>query len=541
IQIATDPGMTNIVESGSGITGSSYQTTAANQPLTTYYWRVQSVNTCGFGTPSPTWSYTTDACVNVTVRIVLDRYGSETTWSIEDGGGAVFASGGPYTDAATNGEYPQPDVNVCLPAGCYDLIVNDAFGDGLCCGFGNGYVGVMDGSSIPLAKSGVFQSSTTLPFCVPAPCTLTPAYSTDLEQGPAEWVQGFEDDLDWTLLSGSTPSNNTGPSGDHTTGSGSYLYVEASSPNFPARTAELYGPCIDLGGLNSAQVSFWYHMWGADMGTLSLDVWAGGSWTNDVWTLSGDQGNSWQQATVSLSPYVGGTARLRFRGTTGANFTSDMAIDDINVTGTSEVQLNVQAWLEGPFDGGSGIMMDDLRASGLVPLSEPYTGLGYAHVGGGGESTTAQALAVAGPNAVVDWVVAELRDQTDPTNVVASRSALLQRDGDVVDADGVSPLSFPVPTGAYHVALRHRNHLGCMTAGPVSLDAGITVVDLRSVATATFGTDARKAVGAERVLWAGDVTFNGELKYVNQGNDRDPILQTVGGNVPTNTRQGQLP
>ena len=540
IQIATDPGMTNIVESGSGITGTSYQTTVANQPLTTYYWRVQSVNTCGFGTPSPIWSYTTDACVNVTVRIVLDRYGSETTWSIEDGGGAVYASGGPYTDAASNGEYPQPDVNVCLPAGCYDLIVNDSFGDGMCCAYGNGFIGVLDGASIPLARTDAFQFTSTVPFCVPAACGTPLPYSEDFEGGSGDWLQGFEDDIDWTLLSGGTPSGNTGPSGDHTSGGGNYLYVEATNPNFPSKLAELYGPCIDLSGIGSAQLSFWYHMWGADMGTLSLDVFSGGSWTTDVWTLSGDQGNSWQQAVVSLTPYAGGPLRLRFRGTTGANFTSDMAIDDINVTGTSEVQVQVKAWLEGPYDDGSGSMTDELRAGGLLPLSEPYSGLGYAHVGGGGESTTAQVLAVTGANAIVDWVVVELRDANTPANVLATRSGLLQRDGDVVGMDGSSPLTFGVAPGSYHVALRHRNHLGCMSGNAAALDASPTVVDFRLAATATFGTDARKPVGSTRVLWAGNVVFDAQLKYTGSLNDRDPILTVIGGTVPTGSAAGYL-
>ena len=38
------------------ITGTSYQTTVAN-PLTTYYWRVQSVNTVGSGRPVPSGAY----------------------------------------------------------------------------------------------------------------------------------------------------------------------------------------------------------------------------------------------------------------------------------------------------------------------------------------------------------------------------------------------------------------------------------------------------------------------------------------------------
>ena len=41
------------------------------------------------------------------------------------------------------------------------------------------------------------------------------------------------DDGDWLLWSGYTYSNNTGPQGDHTTGSGNYWYIEASSPNYP--------------------------------------------------------------------------------------------------------------------------------------------------------------------------------------------------------------------------------------------------------------------------------------------------------------------
>ena len=40
------------------------------------------------------------------------------------------------------------------------------------------------------------------------------------------------------------------------------------------------------------------------------------------------------------------------------------------------------------------------------------------------------------------------------------------------------------------------------------------------------------------VLWAGDVTFNGQLKYTGSGNDRDPILARIGGSTPTATASG---
>ncbi|MBK8340201.1 MAG: hypothetical protein IPK99_09550 [Flavobacteriales bacterium] len=56
--------------------------------------------------------------------------------------------------------------------------------------------------------------------------------------------------------------------------------------------------------------------------------------------------------------------------------------------------------------------------------------------------------------------------------------------------------------------------------------------------TQTYGTNAQKAYRAHspaQALWAGDVTFNNQLKYAGSTNDRDPILIAIGGTVPTNT------
>jgi hypothetical protein len=138
----------------------------------------------------------------------------------------------------------------------------------------------------------------------------------------------------------------------------------------------------------------------------------------------------------------------------------------------------------------------------------------------------------------VDWVVVELRTPAATSTVAASCAALLQRDGDVVALDGVSPVSITAAAGSYHVAVRHRNHLGVMTASPVALTGTSTSVDLSSAATAVFGTEPRKPVGSVQTLWAGDVTFNKQLAYTGAGNDRDPILVRVGSTTPNNTVAG---
>ena len=203
--------------------------------------------------------------------------------------------------------------------------------------------------------------------------------------------------------------------------------------------------------------------------------------------------------------------------------------------------LDLHAVLERPYDTTTGLMDDDLRTLPDFPLMEPFSALGYLHQGGGGETVDPQVLGVTGPDAIVDWVLVELRDANDPTTVLASQSALLQRDGDVVATDGVSTLPLPLPEGNYHVAVRHRNHLGCMTAGPVLLGHTPTAIDLAEAGTLMYGSDARVSVTGTfpaEALWAGDVSFDGVVKYTGVANDRDPILLSIGGVVPTGTTTG---
>jgi hypothetical protein len=203
------------------------------------------------------------------------------------------------------------------------------------------------------------------------------------------------------------------------------------------------------------------------------------------------------------------------------------------------IAVSAKAFLEGPFVSATVRMKDDLRAAGVIPLTEPYTAMGYLHMGGGGGETVAPTvLAIIGDDAIVDWVVVELRSAATPSTVLATRSALVQRDGDIVASDGGSPVPFNLPAGSYDVAIRHRTHLGIMTLNPVALSTSTTTVDLSSVSTATYGTNACKTVGSTQVMWMGDTNFSGVLLYTGSGNDRDPILVKVGSTTPNNTVTG---
>lgn len=208
------------------------------------------------------------------------------------------------------------------------------------------------------------------------------------------------------------------------------------------------------------------------------------------------------------------------------------------------LQVNARVVLQGAYDATTGLMNDNLRSAGLVPLTQPFTALGYQHLkGGGAEVTTPAVLAVTGPNAIVDWVLVEKRNSTG-TTVLCSTAALLQRDGDLVEVNGTSPVKLHDITTSGAIVVRHRNHLGVMS-GNLSFSTGQnptpTAVDLTLAATATYGTNARTSItGAFPVqaLWAGDVNFNGNIGYTGTGNDRDPILLGIGGTTPNNVLSG---
>jgi hypothetical protein len=203
--------------------------------------------------------------------------------------------------------------------------------------------------------------------------------------------------------------------------------------------------------------------------------------------------------------------------------------------GDVNANVSIRAALQGPLPSGT-VMTDALRSANLIPLTEPYSALGYTYVGSSsGTTIPAARLAVTGNDAIEDWVVVELRSASTPSQVLFSKAALIQRDGDVIDTDGDAYVSTPLAVGNYYVSLHHRNHLGVMTATARALGTSPITVDFRSAATSCYGTAPRAQVGSVFCLWSGDGNGSGTLGYTGASNDRDPILLAVGGTTPNNT------
>lgn len=231
----------------------------------------------------------------------------------------------------------------------------------------------------------------------------------------------------------------------------------------------------------------------------------------------------------------------------------DTALVVVTIMPPAPVVLLPKVYLQGTLFGillPDSLMRDDLRVKGFIPTTSPYPGMGLPGLTNANVSTLAvvgQSSAF-GRDAIVDWVFVELRSSASPTTIVDSRSALVQRDGDIVDVDGVSPLAFnSVVPGSFYVAVRHRNHLGVMTAEPIALTSVATVVDFRKPSTPTYNLNAGSVLNVPQVpveqgvaMWAGNALFtntlDGKTEVIFQGTDNDVnvIYQQV-LNSPSNT------
>ncbi len=97
----------------------------------------------------------------IVFNLTPDNYGSETTWAITDDNGNTVLSGGPYT----NNNNTPITASATLDIGCYTLTINDSFGDGICCAYGNGSFSLSQCGSI-IYSGGSFGSTDVFDFCV---------------------------------------------------------------------------------------------------------------------------------------------------------------------------------------------------------------------------------------------------------------------------------------------------------------------------------------------------------------------------------------
>ncbi len=192
---------------------------------------------------------------------------------------------------------------------------------------------VGDNSFVVEVSDGSLASTATLNITVnddSAPIILS---SNDFESGLGNWTNlTAGDNKDWTRHTGSTASNSTGPLGG-ANGSTYYLYLETSS-GFAYNTGDtaiFQSPSFSGSDIH---LTFQFHMYGSEIGTLAVDVNSSGIWINDVWSLSGQQHSSsseaWSAVNVDLSAYD--VNQIRIRAVAVGGFIGDIGIDNLEIS-----------------------------------------------------------------------------------------------------------------------------------------------------------------------------------------------------------------
>ena len=160
--------------------------------------------------------------------------------------------------------------------------------------------------------------------------------------GGATVSEGFESATSWTITdtpsqwdfeqSGVPVTNNTGPVNPN--GGSLFAHFDASGGS-TGQTADIE-KTFDFSAYNSPQLSYYYHMYGATMGSLAVQVNTGGGWTS-LWSVTSQQHSnyyaSWTQNSIDLSTYAGeASCQIRFLATRGSGITSDIGLEDIVVS-----------------------------------------------------------------------------------------------------------------------------------------------------------------------------------------------------------------
>ncbi len=218
------------------------------------------------------------------------------------------------------------------------------------------------------------------------------------------------------------------------------------------------------------------------------------------------------------------------------------------ISANTRVLLDAKVFLQGPIlnPDTPGLMDDYLRSSGYIPTTSPYgDGLTAAasvfNAGGSSGSGLAE-------DDIVDWIYVEIRQGNDNSKLVRSQSCLLQRDGDIVDVDGLSSVVFNAAQTSYYIVVKHRNHLGAMSDVAIGLlEATPVSVDFTNNTFGTFGSNAQVQLGSgDMALWTGDTDGSGSARFSGSNNDANVIKDDVladpgnGFNSVTYTSTGYL-
>lgn len=182
-------------------------------------------------------------------------------------------------------------------------------------------------------------------------------------------------------------------------------------------------------------------------------------------------------------------------------------IDGFEVTDLSPfVTIPMRGYLEGAYQPAIGTMRTSLNTSpSLLPALQPYSVAPWSY--SGKEATSAT------PTGVVDWVLIEVRNASNPEQIVEQRAAYILSNGTIRGLQNANGVSFTnvVSGNSYYFTLRHRNHLDIITQSAMTASSTNTI-DFSVAANIAGGAAQLANLGNGRYgLRAGDINGDGVI------------------------------
>jgi PKD repeat protein len=147
-----------------------------------------------------------------------------------------------------------------------------------------------------------------------------------------------------------------------------YLYSEASDGD-EGDIAILVSPHIDISTATQPVLSFWWHMLGDDFdegATAHVDIWDGSAWV-EIWTMTGNQGDVWNQEFIDITGYTDGLVRFSINK---VGYAQDWAIDDF---GIEEYTTPVSDFAADPLTAYTSSTIQLTDKSTMLPTSWSWT------------------------------------------------------------------------------------------------------------------------------------------------------------------------
>ncbi|XP_074218773.1 apical endosomal glycoprotein isoform X9 [Camelus bactrianus] len=186
------------------------------------------------------------------------------------------------------------------------------------------FVGLVDLDSP--GQQGAAVDDVTLTGCSPTAATEKDTeVSCNFERDTCAWYTGHFTDAHWRRV------ESCGPRYDHTTGQGYFMLLDPIDPPAQGPAAHLLTQ-PQVPAATQECVSFWYHLYGPQIGTLRLAMRREGEAELHLWSRSGTHGNRWHEAWVTLHHLQdsGIKHQLLFEGLRDG-YHGTMALDDVAV------------------------------------------------------------------------------------------------------------------------------------------------------------------------------------------------------------------